>query len=66
MVRRGDRVAKTGKLNWETMPEPLLKAGVGWKVYNDPTGLRGLGVLPYFRNYDNPFSLTGLELIDHV
>ena len=33
-----NRVGMTGKLNWETMPEALLKAGVSWKVYNDPTG----------------------------
>ena len=58
-----DRVAMTGKLNWETMPEALLKAGVSWKVYNDPTGILGLGVLSYFKNYTDPFSLTGLELI---
>jgi len=58
-----DRIALTGKLNWETMPEALLKAGVSWKVYNDPTGILGLGVLSYFKNYTNPFSLTGLELI---
>ena len=58
-----DRVAMTGKLSWETMPEALLKAGVSWKVYNDPTGILGLGVLSYFKNYTDPFSLTGLELI---
>ena len=27
----------TGKLKWATMPEALIKAGVSWKVYNDPT-----------------------------
>jgi phospholipase C len=58
-----DRVGMTGKLSWETMPEALLKAGVSWKVYNDPTGILGLGVLSYFKNYTDPFSLTGLELI---
>ncbi len=58
-----DRLAMTGALNWETMPEALLKAGVSWKVYNDPTGILGLGVLSYFKNYTDPFSLTGLELI---
>jgi phospholipase C len=58
-----DRIAMTGTLNWETMPEALLKAGVSWKVYNDPTGILGLGVLSYFKNYVNPFSLTGIELI---
>jgi phospholipase C len=58
-----NRLAMTGKLTWETMPEALLKAGVSWKVYNDPTGLLGLGVLSYFKNYANPLSLTGAELI---
>jgi len=58
-----NRVGMTGKLNWKTMPEALLQAGVSWKVYNDPTGILGLGVLSYFKNYTNPFSLTGLELI---
>jgi phospholipase C len=58
-----DRVAMTGALNWKTMPEALLEAGVSWKVYNDPTGLLGLGVLSYFSNYTDVFSLTGLELI---
>jgi phospholipase C len=45
------------------MPEALLEAGVSWKVYNDPTGILGLGVLPYFKNYTDPFSITGIELI---
>jgi len=58
-----DRAAMTGALNWKTMPEALLEARVSWKVYNDPTGILGLGVLSYFKNYTNPFSLTGLELI---
>ena len=58
-----NRLAETGKLTWETMPERLLKAGVSWKVYNDPIGLTALSPLPYFKNYDNPFSITGLELI---
>ena len=63
LTTASNRVGMTGKLNWETMPEALLKAGVSWKVYNDPTGILGLGVLSYFKNYTNPFSLTGLELI---
>ena len=58
-----DRPAEYGKLGWETMPERLLQAGVSWKVYNDPIGLVALSPLPYFKNYDNPFSITGLELI---
>ena len=56
-----NRVGMTGKLNWETMPEALLKAGVSWKVYNDPTGILGLGVLSYFKNYTNPLSITSLS-----
>jgi len=39
VVTFSDRVAEYGSLSWETMPEALLKAGVSWKVYNDPTGL---------------------------
>ena len=58
-----DRVAEYGKLSWETMPERLLAAGVSWKVYNDPTGLIGLSPLPYFKAYNNPFSITGFELV---
>jgi phospholipase C len=58
-----DRIAEYGALSWETMPEALLKAGVSWKVYNDPTGLLGLSPLPYFAKYNDIFSITGLELI---
>jgi len=58
-----DRLAEYGKLSWETMPQALLSAGVSWKVYNDPTGLLGLSPLPYFKAFNNPLSLTGLELI---
>jgi phospholipase C len=63
LTTASDRLAMTGKLKWKTMPEALLEAGVSWKVYNDPTGILGLGVLSYFKNYTNPFSLTGIELI---
>jgi phospholipase C len=63
VVTQSNRTAAAGTLSWETYPEALLKAGVSWKVYNDPTGLIGLNPLPYFKNYVNPFSLTGLELI---
>ena len=62
LTTASNRVAMTGKLNWKTMPEALLEAGVSWKVYNDPTGILGLGVLSYFRNYTDPFSVTGIEL----
>jgi phospholipase C len=58
-----DRLAEYGKLSWTTMPERLLEAGVSWKVYNDPTGLLGLSPLPYFKAYNNPLSITGIELI---
>src|ERR1700733_1362300 len=58
-----DRLAMTGKLSWETMPEALQEAGVAWKVYGDPTGLIGLSPLPYFKAYNDPLSITGLELI---
>jgi phospholipase C len=58
-----NRLAEYGKLSWETMPERLLAAGVSWKVYNDPTGLIGLSPLPYFKAYNNPFSVTGFELV---
>jgi len=58
-----DRPAEYGKLSWETMPERLLAAGVSWKVYNDPIGLLALSPLPYFKNYNDPLSITGLELI---
>ena len=61
-----NRIGEYGKLSWETMPEALLKAGVSWKVYNDPTGLLGLSPLPYFKNYNNVFSITGLELISRA
>jgi phospholipase C len=56
-------VAEYGKLSWETMPERLLAAGVSWKVYNDPLGLIGLNVLPFFKAYNNPFSVKGFELV---
>jgi phospholipase C len=61
-----NRVAEYGKLSWETMPERLLAAGVSWKVYNDPLGLLALSPLPYFKAYNNPFSVTGLELISRA
>jgi phospholipase C len=63
LTTASDKLAMTGKLHWKTMPEALLEAGVSWKVYNDPTGILGLGVLSYFKNYTDPLSITGLELI---
>lgn len=61
-----DRPAEYAKLSWETMPERLLAAGVSWKVYNDPIGLAALSPLPYFKNYNDPLSVTGLELISRA
>jgi phospholipase C len=61
-----DRIAEYGHLSWETMPERLLAAGVSWKVYNDPLGLLALSPLPYFKAYNNPLSVTGLELISRA
>jgi phospholipase C len=58
-----DPIAEYNTLSWETMPEALLKAGVSWKVYNDPLGLIGLSPLPFFKAYNDPLSVTGLELI---
>jgi phospholipase C len=58
-----DRVAEYGALSWQTMPQSLLAAGVSWKVYNDPLGLLALSPLPYFEAYNDPLSVTGIELI---
>jgi phospholipase C len=57
------RVAQYGKFTWETMPERLLDAGVTWKVYNDPTGLALFSPLPYFKNYINPTTKRGRQLV---
>jgi phospholipase C len=56
------RVAQYGKLNWPTMPEALLDAGVTWKVYNDPTGLVFFNPLPYFKAYTQPTTTRGAAL----
>ena len=58
-----DRLAEYGKLSWETMPERLQAAAVSWKVYNDPIAMAALSPLPYFKAYDDPLSITGIELI---
>src|ERR1700678_3644998 len=60
-----DRLAMTGTLNWETMPEALQKAGVSWKVYGDPTGRLGLDVLPYFKHFSVPWILPPLAECEH-
>jgi phospholipase C len=59
----GNRIAEYGKLTWETMPERLQAAGVSWKVYNDRLSELALSPLPYFKAYNNPFSVTGVELV---
>jgi phospholipase C len=59
----GNRIAEYGKLSWETMPERLQAAGVSWKVYNDRLSELALSPLPYFKAYNNPFSITGAELV---
>ena len=61
-----DPLSEYGKLSWETMPERLLAAGVSWKVYSDPVSLVALNPLPFFKNYNNPLSITGLELISRA
>jgi phospholipase C len=45
------------------MPEVLQAAGVSWKVYSDPISLVALNRLPYFKAYNDPLSITGIELI---
>jgi phospholipase C len=59
----GDRIAEYGKLHWETMPERLQAAGVSWKVYNDRLSELALSPLPYFKSFNDPFSVTGAELV---
>ena len=43
-----------GKFTWKTMPEPLLEAGVSWKVYNDPTGSGPLQPAPLLQELHRP------------
>jgi phospholipase C len=61
-----DRIAHYGKLDWETMPEALLAAGVSWKVYNDRLGLLALGPLPYFKAYADPLHPKWLALTERA
>ena len=58
-----DRPEYYGTLDWTTMPEQLLDAGVTWKVYNDPTGLALFNPLPYFEAYNEPTTTRGQQLI---
>jgi len=50
----GDRQTHYGTFTWTTMPERLSEAGIGWKVYNDPTALTELSPFPYFSAYWDP------------
>ena len=59
----GNRIAEYGKLTWETMPERLQAAGVSWKVYSDRLCELALSPVPYFKAFNNPFSITGIELV---
>jgi len=59
----GNRIAEYGKLTWETMPERLQAAGVSWKVYSDRLCELALSPVPYFKAFNNPFSVTGIELV---
>ncbi|HET6917802.1 MAG TPA: alkaline phosphatase family protein, partial [Acidimicrobiales bacterium] len=47
-----------GTLDWPTMPELLTEAGVGWKVYQDPTSNALFNVLDYFKNFAHPSTPT--------
>ena len=51
-----------GTLDWHTMPERLLEAGVSWKVYNDPTGLALFSPLPYFKAFNDSSTTKGQQL----
>jgi phospholipase C len=57
------RVEHFGTLHWETMPGRLTEAGVRWKVYNARTTEVELSPLPYFREFTDPLSVRGIELI---
>jgi len=58
-----DPLSAYNTLSWKTMPEVLLEAGVSWKVYSDPVSLVALNPLPFFKAYNDPLSITGIELI---
>ena len=59
----GNRVGEYGKLSWQTMPQQLQAAGVSWKVYSDRLSQLALSPLPYFKAFNDPFSVTGMELV---
>ncbi|HEX3427034.1 MAG TPA: alkaline phosphatase family protein [Acidimicrobiales bacterium] len=54
------RLQKYGTLTWKTMPEVLTDHGVGWKVYQDPTGSALFNVLNYFKTFNKPANPTQL------
>ena len=58
-----DPLSAYNTLSWKTMPEVLQAAGVSWKVYSDPVSLVALNPLPFFKAYNDPLSITGIELI---
>jgi phospholipase C len=53
-----------GTLHWETMPGRLHEAGVSWKVYNARATELELSPLPYFKEFTDPLSVRGIEMID--
>ena len=63
VTQTDERPEYYGTLDWTTMPEQLLNAGVTWKVYNDPTGLALFNPLPYFKAYNEPTTTLGAQLI---
>ena len=63
VTQTDERPEYYGTLDWTTMPEQLLSAGVTWKVYNDPTGLALFNPLPYFKAYNEPTTTQGAQLI---
>jgi phospholipase C len=63
VTQTDERPEYYGTLDWTTMPEQLLSAGVTWKVYNDPTGLALFNPLPYFKAYNEPTTTVGAQLI---
>jgi len=54
-----------GTLDWPTMPELLTEAGLGWKVYQDPTSNALFNVLDYFKNFAKPSSPTQAQNAAH-
>jgi phospholipase C len=59
-----DRVGMSGKVNWEDDARGAAQGRGELEGLQRPDRHLGLGVLSYCKNYTNPFSITGLELID--